>query len=134
MALALGLSGLIPFVAGALAVWLLPAWSAPAAHGLASYAAVIVSFLGGIHWGQGIRNDDAAALRWAVVPSLLAWAALLLPHLAWSLGALGVCLLLCWAVDRRRYAKAGWGAWLPLRSGLTAVASASCFFGAAGAA
>jgi Protein of unknown function (DUF3429) len=133
-AFALGLCGLLPFVAGALAVWWLPAWSTPAAHGLASYAAVIVSFLGGIHWGQGIRHEDASALRWAVVPSLLAWAALLLPQLAWSLGALGICLLVCWAVDRRRYADAGWAAWLPLRSVLTAVAAASCFIGAAGAA
>ena len=50
----LGHAGLIPFVLLALLVWLvnaeLQAWVAIA---LVSYAALIVSFLGGIHWGIG---------------------------------------------------------------------------------
>jgi Protein of unknown function (DUF3429) len=133
LAHALGYAGLLPFIASAAAVWLLPSDSATmAAAAMSAYAAVIVSFLGGIHWGIGFRDGESASFVWGVVPSLLAWGALLLPHLDWSLGASGVCLLLCWAVDRVRYPAAGLQAWLPMRHVLTAVASLSCFAGAAG--
>jgi hypothetical protein len=49
---ALGIAGLLPFVASAAGLWLLaPDWASFAALALLTYAAVIVSFLGGIHWG-----------------------------------------------------------------------------------
>ena len=77
----LGYAGLIPFVVGAALVWLV--W--PEAHpyvtlALSAYAAVIVSFLGGIHWGLAMRNPDPPRflLLWGVVPSLLAWLAVML--------------------------------------------------------
>jgi hypothetical protein len=41
-------------------------------------------------------------------------------------------LVACYAVDRRVYAAQGAAAWLTLRFRLTAVASLSCFIGAAG--
>jgi hypothetical protein len=129
----LGYAGLLPFLAGAAGVWWLPAGSnAIAAAALAAYAAVIVSFLGGIHWGIGFRDGSGSSFVWGVAPSLLAWGALLLPQLSWSLGASALALLLCWAVDLQRYAAAGLSAWLPLRHTLTAVATLSCFVGAAG--
>jgi hypothetical protein len=129
----LGYAGLLPFLAGAAGVWWLPVGSnAMAGAGLAAYAAVIVSFLGGIHWGLGFRDRTSLSFVWSVVPSLLAWGALLLPQLSWSLGASALSLLLCWAVDRQRYASCGLAAWLPMRHTLTAVAVLCCFVGAAG--
>lgn len=119
---------------GAAVVLLGPArWQTVAAVALAAYAAVIVSFLGGIHWGLAMRQQpraDTGLLAWGVVPSLLAWPALLLPPAA-SLGLLGASLLLCYAVDRRLYPPQGMTAWLGLRAQLTAVASLSCWAAAA---
>ncbi|MCP5285837.1 MAG: DUF3429 domain-containing protein [Burkholderiaceae bacterium] len=137
VAWALGLAGLIPFVVGAAAMrWpaLLP-WPVPggAPVALAAYGAVIVSFLGGIHWGlamSGAGGPSLARLAWGVVPSLLAWPALLLPP-AWSLAVLAAALVLCFMVDRRSYAAIGLAGWLPLRGVLTAVAALSCTAGAA---
>jgi hypothetical protein len=78
----LGFAGLIPF--GGLAVLSLAgvAW-APGA--LAAYGATILAFLGAVHWGFALRalpgedHASAARLLLGVVPSLIAWVALLLP-------------------------------------------------------
>ena len=130
----LGHAGLIPFVLGALLVWLV--W--PEAHpyatlALSAYAAVIVSFLGGIHWGMAMRlpSPPASLFVWGVVPSLVAWAAVMMPPSA-GLVVHGAMLLACYGVDRRIYPQQGLGRWLTLRFRLSAVASLSCFIGAAG--
>jgi len=141
MAWRLGGAGLIPFVLGALLVWLVSGEAHPyVAAALSAYGAVIVSFLGGIHWGhvmrQGPPGAQAAALAdstlvWGVVPSLLAWLGVLMPPYA-GLFVLGLAVIACYLVDRRRYAALGLQAWLTLRFRLTAVASLCCFLGAAG--
>lgn len=132
LALWLGYAGLIPFVAGAMLAWLLPPDSRPLAGvALAAYAAVIVSFLGGIHWGIGFRDGAPRLFLWGVVPSMVAAAALLLP-LRYGLLVHGSMLLLCLAVDRRVYTAHGLQAWLGLRWRLSLVAATSCFVAAAG--
>ena len=84
VALILGLAGLIPFVASALAGFSADsATSALGLHSLAVYAAVILSFLGGVRWGTlltapaGFDSFTPAVIT--VLPSILAWLALLLP-------------------------------------------------------
>ena len=73
IALWLGYAGLIPFVAGAALAWLIqPEWRPFTAAALSAYAAVIVSFLGGIHWGIGFRDGTPRLFLWGVVPSLVA--------------------------------------------------------------
>jgi hypothetical protein len=75
----LGLSGLLPFAGLSLALPLLsPDQRSLALTALLAYGAVILSFLGGIHWGLAIRQDDALwhRLGLSVVPSLVAWLAL----------------------------------------------------------
>ena len=127
-AFALGRAGLVPFVAGALALWFAdPASQATLAFALSAYAATIVAFLGGIHWGLGARAavNGSARLVWGVVPSLVAWAALLLPPSA-GLVVHGAALATCYAVDRRVFPVEGLAAWLPLRLQLTTIAAASC--------
>lgn len=126
----LGYAGLIPFVGGALALWFAdPALQAAAVAALAGYGAVIVSFLGGIHWGLGFARGDAARFAWGVVPSLVAWAALLLPPAAGQ-AVLAAMLVVCYAVDRTVYPRHGLAPWLPLRGQLSAVAAACCAAGA----
>lgn len=76
----LGLAGLIPFFGAAAALWVGP----PTLRGVAllallAYAAVILSFLGGVRWGAETARDEgprAAPLILSVLPSLLAWGAL----------------------------------------------------------
>lgn len=131
-ALRLGYAGLLPFVVGALLVWLVRPEAHPyVALALSTYAAVIVSFLGGIHWGLGLREPQPRLFRWGVVPSLVAWVAVMMPPYA-GLVILGAMLIACYAVDRRWYPQLGLQAWLTLRFRLSAIASLSCFVGAAG--
>ena len=126
--------GLLPFVLGALLVWVVNAEAHPyATLALSSYAGVIVSFLGGIHWGLGFRMTapPASLFVWGVVPSLVAWVAVMMPASA-GLVLHGAMLAACYAVDRRVYPQHGIAHWLTLRFRLSAVASFSCFLGAAG--
>ena len=130
---ALGISGLLPFVAGAVGLWSLPPeWAGLAALALLTYAAVIVSFLGGIHWGLAmpLTPTRRGLLIWGVLPSLLAWAGLLL-NSAWGLLLMAASLLLCYIVDCKIYRSLRLGAWLGLRALLTFVAVLSCLAGAA---
>ncbi len=141
MAWRLGYAGLIPFVVGALLVWLVTGEAHPyVAAALSAYGAVIVSFLGGIHWGHVMRQWPQAeagaawadaTLVWGVMPSLVAWLGVLMPPYA-GLFVLGLAIIGCYLVDRRRYAALGLQAWMTLRFRLTAVASLCCFLGAAG--
>jgi len=127
----LGVAGLLPFIAGAAAVWLLGPQDRLPAAALLAYAALIASFLGGIHWGLAMRDSpaDAAQLLWGVSPSLLGWLALVLPP-RWGLLLAPATLIACYVVDRQLYLRFGLGAWLGLRAGLTLVASLSCLLGA----
>lgn len=141
----LGYGGLIPFVVLAALLWLvandLQAWVAIA---MAAYAALIVSFLGGIHWGIGwqaglrerLAHQTPRALHaqrnhflWGIVPPLLAWPGILMPAFA-GLAWLGFVLIIAYLADRTLYARAGLQPWLTLRFRLSAVAALCCFIGA----
>ena len=127
----LGLAGLIPFLAGAALQWFSPpGWRMLAGLALLTYGAVIVSFLGGIHWGLAMRSAQptSARLVWGVVPSLLGWLAVLLDS-PWGQAVLVLSLIACFSVDRSSYRALGVQAWLPLRALLTSVASLSVAVG-----
>ncbi len=140
----LGHAGLIPFVGGALLVWLLvgrvePEPFAFVVSAFTSYAALVVSFLGGLPWGLSMLGQSHAQLAspsqksslvWGVVYSLSAWVALMMPPHA-GLAALGGLLIGCYLVDRKCYPALGAAGWLKLRFRLTVVASLSCFLAAA---
>ena len=127
----LGWAGVLPFVAGAVLCWLLDdAHRTFAGQALVAYAAVIASFLGGVHWGRPPQAATDGARAWGVMPSLLAWPLTLLPSLGVALLCSAAVLALCWAVDRVRYPALGLSALLPLRNGLSGCAVASCATGA----
>ena len=132
----LGYGGLIPFLV------LAPLSLLDSHHGftwsdaLFAYGAVILSFVCALHWGFAMALpglDDARRVRtmlWSVVPSLMAWPALLLvPMEAAVLLVTG--FVLHYIQDRRlaRYAELpDW--YLPLRLQLTTVACLSLIAGA----
>ncbi len=97
-ALWLGLAGLTPFFAATALALGVPDWRPVALPALAAYGAVILSFLGAVHWGFALRAAGAEAratparLGLGVMPSLLAWVALLLP-LPFALPLLALGLL-----------------------------------------
>jgi len=78
-ALVLGLAGGVPFIVLAAAVALGPfVWSVRALVFLINYGAVILSFVGAVHWGLALTGTDAPSWRrlgWGVVPALLGWGA-----------------------------------------------------------
>lgn len=80
----LGYGGLIPFLALALARPLLPEFDARLSEWLLAYGAVILSFVGALHWGFAMTLKDlglqARSQRfvWSVIPALIGFVALLL--------------------------------------------------------
>lgn len=131
-AVAYGSAGLLPFVACALAAWLLgPPWNGYAFEFQIRYGAVILSFLGAVHWGlalagSGHGGDGRAAcswarLGWSAAPALVAWVSLLMyPVVALVAQILGFAAVFFGDLQavRRGYAPA----WYPrLRRPLTAI-------------
>ncbi|CAI8428269.1 MAG: Uncharacterised protein [SAR116 cluster bacterium] len=137
----LGYSGTIPFIS--LAVILLldassttPAASGPAASGLAAsalhlYGAIILSFLGGLHWGRiacnpDIKPSDKWFLIYSVIPSLMGWSSYLLSDI-WQGAALMLIagFIISYVIDIRFIRLGAWQSWMkPLRTNLTLIA---CF-------
>jgi hypothetical protein len=130
-------AGLLPFVLGALLVWVIGDRNVEAhafvTYALSAYAALIISFLGGIYWGFAFREAEPSpqTFVWGIVPSLVAWIGVLMPAYA-GLVVQGAMLVVCYSVDRRLYPQHGAAGWLTLRFRLSAVAALSCFLGAAG--
>lgn len=81
-ALYLGFSGLIPFLSAPLFMAATQSFHPEVAYAQMAYGASIVSFLGGARWGFAMPAGSPAKPDWmnlgnSVVPSLLAWLALL---------------------------------------------------------
>lgn len=133
----MGYGGLLPFAGGALLAWLLgrPEDLNEHAHvmrALSLYAALITTFLAGIHWAAAMLKPEVAAGGFgrSVSFMLLAWLAALMPAYA-GLVVQGVLLLALYAVDRRHYPQWGLGPWLLLRFRCSLAASLLCFLAAA---
>lgn len=109
----LGAAGLLPFLAAAALALGVPAAAAPAAIVAAVYGAIILAFLGGVHWGWALRGGRAADFVWAVTPSLIAFFAALLP-LPWMLAGLTAGFVLAGAYDVAFFRRTGprWYVWL----------------------
>jgi hypothetical protein len=137
-ALLLGLGGLIPFVACAIAMltgWSLPLIDDPA-RAILAYAAVILSFLGGVRWGFALRMADAGlqarAFALSVGPSIAAWLTLLAPTLM-GLAAMPALFLMLGVADMRM-TEVGAPHWYRrLRLLLTAIVVIALLAAAAGA-
>ena len=127
----MGFGGLFPFVFLALASVIgLRTPFAPAPALLIGYGAIILSFVGALHWGAQLTQTDDKKIRassyiWSIVPALLAWLALMLPATA-AASCLIVGLIACWGVDMRLIKNQEWPPFMrALRTILTAIACLS---------
>lgn len=100
LAAQLGYAGLIPFVLLAIASWVFSKEFHTQIHtALLSYAAIILSFMGAVHWGLAIAGRaeiESWQLGLSVLPPLVAWfASLAPPMINYSiliLAFIGLCL------------------------------------------
>jgi len=133
----LGYAGLVPFVLGCALIWLIGGRDldqhAFVSLALSAYAALVIAFLGGIHWGLSFVRGlpSRQPLVWGISAVLLAWLGVLMSPYA-GLALHGGVLIACYMLDRRVYPQFGAADWLTLRFRLTAVAALSCFLAAAG--
>lgn len=84
-ALVLGASGLIPFVAAPGYMIISSMFMPSICFAQMAYGATILSFLGGVRWGFSISEESVLRPGWislgvSVVPSLVAWGGLMMPH------------------------------------------------------
>ena len=121
----LGYAGLIPFILLAIGTWVFSAeFHASISAALLSYAAIILSFMGAVHWGLAISGRDGVdswQLGLSVLPPLIAWfASLASPTINYSIlivAFVGLCVF-----DGRMVKGGKAPAWYPsLRTPLTAV-------------
>ena len=127
LTLQLGYAGLIPFLLMMLGVWLADvSWMDDFVKGQLAYAIVILSFLGGLHWGAAMlcpglsERDMKKALSWGVTPSLIAWSSTLFGGFGFAVLMAGFVAAL--QVDRQLYPLYGMPEWmLVLRKKLTIV-------------
>lgn len=86
VAVLLGVAGLLPFLGcGVAALGYLPDQAVLAEQALVAYGAIILGFLGGVHWGMALDADPGVSDRanrgrylLSVMPALVGWAAVLL--------------------------------------------------------
>lgn len=132
----LGFGGLLPFIGLALTAFVDRHHGIVWADALVAYGAVILSFVGALHWGFAMALPGMPqALRrncfvWSVVPALIAWPAMMLEPV------LGAPLLMAGFVahiwqDHRLAGRVELPAWyLPLRRQLSIVACVCLALGA----
>ena len=79
----LGYAGLLPFAPALILFWIDSAsLRAALENAVLAYAAVILAFVGALHWHAGLHaasaRESTGRLVFSVLPALLAWVALLL--------------------------------------------------------
>lgn len=120
----LGYAGLIPFLTFSIGSWMPLPYFSDAIHILIAYAAIILSFMGAIHWGVAMSSVNLQRSKYfivSVIPALTAWLALLAPD------TLALIILLCGFIALLAYDRAvkksqalpDW--YIPMRKTLTLV-------------
>lgn len=125
----LGAGGAVPCIVLAGSLWLLPPdMQMVAIEWLRTYAAVILAFVGALHWAFAMLHpklpdrERDIVMTWSVVPALVAWLGMLMSVRA-GLVLTAAMFVVHWTMDRQFVVRFGgvpdW--YLRLRAGLTAV-------------
>jgi len=124
----LGYFGLLPFLVPTVFLFFdydhIDMWR----HFLLSYGAIILSFVGALHWSFAMLlhelpiTKQRSSFLWSVVPSLIAWISLSIPK-NYGFVLLAVFFAVALIRDRQLYNHAELPSWyMPLRRNLTLVA------------
>ncbi|MEC8205277.1 MAG: DUF3429 domain-containing protein [Pseudomonadota bacterium] len=122
LAMLMGCGGLVPFFLCAGAAHSgVALWSGIALVICGIYGAIILSFIGAVHWGLALKGDRSPLwFVWSVVPALYAWQPVVFLDTRMALLALVPGFLVSWSVDRRATAAGLLPAWyMRLRHMLT---------------
>ena len=127
LAIRLGFAGLLPFILLTFGCWVAhPGWLGPFIKAQLYYGIVILSFLGGLHWGVTImaggkdHEETKKALIWGVVPTLIAWCSLVDVLVGFVVQVIG--FIAAYQIDKRLYQSCGVPGWfINLRLQLTRV-------------
>lgn len=127
--------GCVPMALLAILMWLVH----DELHGfvavaLASYAGIVVAFLGGVHWGIGLRIGLHAPkfhFIWGAIAAFCGWFGTMMMPAA-GMPFLALMFVICYVVDDRTWVRAGLSEWLTARFHATVIAVLSCLAGAAG--
>lgn len=132
LAAQLSYAGLIPFILLSSALWMFQdVYHGPINAALLSYAAIILSFMGAVHWGfsmEGNHEIDKWQMGLSVMPPLVAWlASFTAPIMNYSIlivAFIGLCVF-----DDRLAMSGKVPAWYPsLRTPLTVVVAITLIF------
>jgi hypothetical protein len=101
----------------------------PAIAALVTFAAIILSYLGGIEGGLALREEASTertrilSLCLSVIPSLAAWGVLWLPSPQYQIGASIVLFIAVWSADLYLASRGLIPSWfVDLRTAVTAIA------------
>ena len=120
----IGYAGLIPFIVFSIGSWFQLPMISDSTYILTAYAAIILSFMGAIHWGIAMSSSEDQNGKYfiaSVIPGLIAWLALLMPQrYAIILLMVGFIALIIydWSVEKPQRLP-GW--YIPMRNRLTLV-------------
>lgn len=124
----LGYAGLLPFIVSAMFCFTdNMQWRQLALASLINYAAIIITFIGALHWGSALnalKHNSHPQLILSVVPSLIAWLALFLS----SVYAIGILIMLYIAmliIDLKLWSHRAWFVRLRIQLTIAAVLSLS---------
>lgn len=131
-ALALGVAGIIPFLAMAVGSFAAePGAAVFAINAGLLYGAVILSFLGGVHWGRALAGDAVtpswSRLGWAVTPSLIGWACAFMPDAILALLLFVFGFALAFFVDVRAVRAGLFPDWYGTLRKILSIAVLACF-------
>lgn len=127
LAIRLGFTGLLPFILLTLACWVVhPDWLGYFIKAQLYYGIVILSFLGGVHWGVTImaggsdQEETKKALIWGVIPTLIAWCSMINMLFGFVVQVVG--FIAAYKIDKRLYQSYSVPGWfINLRLQLTRV-------------
>jgi hypothetical protein len=117
----LGYMGLIPFVIGMILMIVVDD-TQRVAEAIHNYAAIILTFVGAIHWGRALENGNDTLMSFSVIPSLIAWGSLFLAPYE-GLLVVTVAFITQLFMERDLYTQIAW--FKRLRTRLSVVVSTS---------
>lgn len=121
----LGYMGLLPIIAPTILLFVDGNRSVIWSHWLINYAAIILTFVGALHWAFAMtvnklsERDKSLTFMWSVIPALVAWVALFMNAFYASL-LLSIFFIINLTQDKKLPKNSGLPLWyIPMRSRLT---------------